>query len=232
MLDDMSTLRGAVDDYRAAAVAAGIAWVGDGDRAGDLSPDELCRVFGVGRIPEQALWLVTDGLPYGRILPDGAHPMRWNDVDELLDSLSFAVGIPFPWRQQLPLFSFDHLVFTFVLAEAYEGEIWRYQIDADDWNPMRASPGLVALLTEWTKGFGAGVYQRSEYDDWLHADDDVLRSRGLDPFAFPVHVSQYPDDTAIRARQRECGVDVGVADDPDRQADLLDEIDAVRASLR
>jgi hypothetical protein len=237
MLDDMPTLRGAVATYRAAATAAGVPWPDGGERAGWLSPEALRRTFDVDRIPEQAIWLNSEALPYERILPCGAHPLPWTDPAELLDYLSFAVATPFAWRHQLPMFFIDHVVFTFVLAGEHQGEVWRYQIDPDDWNPLRAAPSLAAMFTEWTKGFAVDVYQRSPYDTWLHIGADgrepvaALRERGLDPFAFPVHISVYDNGDLIRARQRECGVDIDRADSPEHQEELQDAISAARSSL-
>jgi hypothetical protein len=241
MLDDMRVLRGAVEGYRAAAMtAAGVPWPDDGDRNDWLPLDVLCRVFDVDHIAGQPIWLNSQGLPYERVLPGGMYPLSWNDADELLDYLSFAVAIPFHWRHQLPLFVFDHLVFTFVLTGDREGEVWRYQIDADDWNPVRAAPSLAALFAEWTKGFAANVYFRSPYDCWLHIGDDerdpfdmiLERAPDLDPFAFPVFISSYLHEDLIRARQRECGVDTDRADQPECQLELGDAIAAARASLR
>jgi len=128
-----------------------------------------------------------------------------------------------------------------VLAGDHEGEVWRYQIGADDWNPVRAAPSLAALSTEWTKGFTANVYLRSPYDRWLRVGDGesderdpfvVLRERGIAPFSFPVDISAYSHADSLRARQLECGVDVDRADQPECQAELLDSIDAALASLR
>lgn len=235
VLDDMRALRSAVEGYRTAAAAAGVPWRDEDDRTDGLPVDVLCRVFDVDHIAEQPVWLNTQGLPYGRVLPDGAFPLIGDKADDLLGYLSFAVGIPFHWRHQLPVFMTDHIVFTFVLAGDNVGEIWRYQIDADDWNPVRAATGLAALFAEWTNGFAAGVYYRSPYDSWLHVGDgeneqrdpvDVLRERGLDPFAFPVHISQYSHKDLLRARQAECGVDIDRADQPEHQEALLDAIDA------
>jgi hypothetical protein len=237
MLDDMRVLRDGVEGYRAAATAAGVPWVDEEDRVDGLPVDVLCRVFDVDRIAEQPIWLNSQGLPYGRVLPDGAFPVMWNQAGELLDHLSFAVGIPFHWRHQLPLFMHDHIVFTFVLAGEREGEIWRYQIDPDDWNPVRAAASLAALFTEWTNGFAADVYVRSPYDSWLHVGEGqrdpvgLLVERDLDPFAFPVYISQYSHQELLRARQLGCGVDVARADQPERQEELLDAIARAVASL-
>jgi hypothetical protein len=240
MLDDMRVLRGAVADYRAAATAAGVPWLDEEGRIDGLPVDVLCRVFDVDRIAEQPVWLNTQGLPYGRVLPDGAFPLMWDKADELLGYLSLAVGVPFHWRHQLPLFRDDHIVFTFVLACDNEGEIWRYQIDVDDWNPVRAAPSLATLFTEWTDGFAARVYFRPPYDSWLHVGDGehgardpvgLLLERGLDPLAFPVYISQHPHKDLLRARQSECGVDVDGAHQPERHEALLDAIGAVRATL-
>ena len=241
MLDDIRVLRSAVDDYRAAATAFGVPWRDECDRVDGLPVDVLCRVFDVDRIAEQPIWLNTQGLPHGRVLPGGAFPLPWNKPDDLLGYLSFAVGIPFHWRHQLPLLMYEHIVFTFVLAGDHEGEIWRYQIGPDDWNPVRAAPSLAALVTEWTKGFAANVYLRSPYDSWLHVGDGenrdrdpvvVLLERDLDPFAFPEYNSQFSHNDLLRARQLECGVDVDSADQFERHEGLLDAIDAALASLR
>lgn len=241
MLDDMRVLRSAVEGYRAEATALGVPWLDEDDRIDGLPVDVLCRVFDVDRIAEQPIWLNTRGLPYGRVLPSGAFPLLWNKAEDLFGYLSFAVGIPFYWRHQLPLFMYEHIVFTFVLAGDNEGEIWRYQIGADDWNPVRAAPSLAALFTEWTNGFAANVYFRSPYDSWLHVGDGehderdpvgVLLERDLDPFAFPVYNSQYSHKELLRTRQLKCGVDVDRADQPERQEELLDAIDAALVSLR
>ncbi|MFI7213296.1 hypothetical protein [Micromonospora maritima] len=238
MLDDMRVLRDAVEDYRRAVTAAGVPW-GDGDeRADALGVDALCRIFDVDRIAEQATWIHHEGLPYAQVLPEGGHPLLWDTADNLLGYLSMAVGVPFPWRHQLPLFVSERIVFAFVLAGDHEGEVWRYQLDVDDRNPVRAATSLAAMVSAWTAGFTAGVYARSPYDTWLHVghDDrdpvDVLLAGGLDPFAFPVHLSAYSHHDLLRARQRECGVDPDQADDFDRQEALLDAVDVALASLR
>jgi hypothetical protein len=41
---------------------------------------------------------------------------------EELDMLAYAIGVPFPWKQQLPLLNVEQLVYTFVLAGEHEGE--------------------------------------------------------------------------------------------------------------
>ncbi|NBE79594.1 hypothetical protein [Micromonospora rubida] len=52
---------------------------------------------------------------------------------------------------------------------------------------------------------------------------------GLDPLAFPVALTE---KTLLRARQRECGVDVAVVEDAfAHHEELLDAIDAAKASL-
>ncbi|ATO13558.1 hypothetical protein CO540_06675 [Micromonospora sp. WMMA2032] len=237
MLDDMRVLRGAVERYRRAATAAGVPW-GTEEPADALGVEALCRVFDVDRVAEQAIWFHHEGLPYAQVLPEGGHPLPWDNADNLLGYLSMAVGVPFPWRHQLPLLISDRIVFAFVLAGDHEGEIWRYQIEVDDRNPVRAATSLAALVSAWTDGFAAGVYARSPYDTWLHVgpDDrdpvDVLVEGGLDPFAFPVHVSAYSHHDLLRARQRECGVDPDQADDFDRQEALLEAVDVALASLR
>jgi hypothetical protein len=238
MLDDMPVLRDVVQAYRAAATAAGVSSTEEGDRGDELPVDALRRVFDADHIAEQLVWLRSQRWLYGQVLPTGAYMLPCTDADESLNYLSFAVATPFHWRHQLPLFLTDHLVFTFVLNGDREGEIWRYQIDADDWNPVRAAPSLATMFTEWTNGFAANVYDRSPYDTWLHIGYggrdpfEVLRERALDPFAFPVHVSSYLHADLLRARQQECGVDVDGADQFESHEQLLDAIDAARASLR
>lgn len=238
MLDDMPVLLEAVEAYRAAAMAAGVPWTDDGDRSDALPLDVLRRVFDVDHIAEQLIWLRSQRWLYEPVLPAGAFMLPWTDGDELLGYLSFAVATPFHWRHQIPLFFADHLVLAFVLTGDREGEIWRYQIDADDWNPLRAAPSLATLFTEWTNGFAANVYDRSPYDNRLHIGYDgrhpfdLLRDRAIDPFTFPVYISSYPHADLIRARQQECGVDVDRADQFEAHEQLLDAIDAARASLR
>jgi hypothetical protein len=237
MLDDMRVLRAAVQAYRAAATAAGVPWPDGGDRSGGLPLDVLCRVFDVDHIAEQLIWLRSQGGLYERVLPDGALMLPWTDANKLLGHLSFAVATPFHWRHQIPLFFNDNLVFTVVLTGVREGEVWRYQIDVDDWNPVRAAPSLAALFTEWTKGFAANVYDRVSYDSWLQVGYggrdpvDVLREQALDPFVFPVFISSYSHAEVIHARQRECGVDIDRADQFEAHEELFDAIAAARASL-
>jgi hypothetical protein len=230
MLDDLGVLRSAVAGYRAAATAFGIPW--PDDRTPTLPAAELRRIFDVGDLPEQLLWLHSQALPPDRVLPAGTHVLPWTDGGELLDFLSMSVAVPFAWRRQVPLFFIDHLVFTFVLANGYEGEIWRYQIDPEDWNPVRAAPSLATQFIQWTNGFAAGVYRRQPYDEWLHLDEELLEATpGLDPFAFPMYMSVYDHRELIRSRQRECGVDVERAESFEALEELADAIAAVRRTL-
>ncbi|GAA2360925.1 hypothetical protein [Dactylosporangium salmoneum] len=232
MLDDMHDLRAAVARFQTSAVVAGVPWHDMQERPGNLTAGELCRVLGVDRIPEQILWLNGEALPYGRVLPAGAFPARWDDAGQLLDALSASVGVPFFWRHQLPVLWYERVVFTFVVTGDREGEIWRYQFEPDDWNPVRAAPSLLAMFTEWNRGFDAGVYARQEWDDWLHVDAGALHGHALDSLAFPVHISQYDQGELLRRRQAECGVDLAVAEDFEHIEALTDEVDAVRKSLR
>jgi len=129
-------------------------------------------------------------------------------------------------------------MYTFVLKGDREGEIWRYEASPDGWDSVRAATSLAALFTEWTKGIAAGVVLYRDLDKWLHVGDGVHdpfnvlleRTPDLDPFAFPVSISHEP---LLRARQRECGVDMDCIErGPDCHEELLDAIDATRASLR
>jgi hypothetical protein len=239
MFDDMTVLRAAAEVYRAAATAAGITW--PEYPAPDSGPpsDLVYRLFDVDHIAEQLIWLQSRGWAAQRLFPDGGWLLPWpTDADETLDNLSFSIGTPFPWRHQLPLFHFEFAVYTFVLEGDHEGEIWRYEVSPDAWDSVRAATSLATLFTEWTKGINAGVVNYRDLDKWLHVGDDVhdpldvllQRSPDLDPFAFPVSISNEP---LLRARQRECGVDMDCIDQgADCQEDLLDAIDATRASLR
>jgi hypothetical protein len=55
---------------------------------------------------------------------------------------------------------------------------------------------------------------------------------GLDPFAFPQHISQVTELDLLRERQVACGVDLDRADDFDALEELADEVSAVLRSLR
>jgi len=239
MLDDMNVLRDAVAGYRAAATAAGVTWPGDPAPSGGRPPD-LNRLSDVDHVAEQVTWLASRGLAPGAPLPEGGALLPWaTDPAEWLDYLSFAIATPFPWRNQLPLFSFDHLVFTFVLAGEHEGEIWRYEIDPDVWGSVRAASSLAALFTTWTNGIAAGVVVYRELDGWLLVGADgpdpfallLERAPDLDPFAFPVFAG-VTHEPLLRARQRECGIDMDcVARGAECQEQLLDAIAATRGSL-
>ena len=242
MLDDLRVLRDAADGYRAAATAAGVTWPG-GSRAGAGPVPELVhRLFGVGHVAGQLAWLESQRWDSGRLFPGGGDLLPWPsaaDASAALDLLAYSVGTPFPWRHQMPLFRFSFLVFTFVLAGDHEGEIWRYEISPDTWDPVRAAPSLAALFTQWTRGLAAGVVHFRPADGWLHVGDptgspgplDVLRDRApeLDPPAFPVSLTLEP---LLRDRQSECGVDLRCVDAGfDCQEELQQEVDAVRAAL-
>jgi hypothetical protein len=240
MLDDMAVLREAAERYRAAATAVGIAWPDPVDPPGGPPPDLVYRLFDVDHIAEQLTWLHSQGWHSRRILPEGAYLLPWpTDVDESFNSLHFSIGTPFHWRHQLPLLRYESIVYTFVLAGDHEGEIWRYENEPDAWASVRAATSLATLFTEWTKGIDAGVVRYRDLDKWLHVSDDVPdpfsaimeRAPDLDPFAFPV--SALSNELLLRARQRECGVDMDCIDRGfDCYEELLDTIDATRDSLR
>lgn len=241
MLDDMPALRDAVGAYQAAAATFGIPWLDDGEQADTPPLGVLRQVFDVDHIAGQVIWLKSELGRYGRVLPDGGFVEPWpTDPRDLLGDQAFSAGTPFSWRHQLPLVACEHVRFTFALAGDHEGEIWRFHVDADDWNPVRAAASLAVMFTEWTKGFAAGAYCRQPWDTWLHltgsegpADDtvDALVKRGLDPFAFPLHLSSVTHEDLIRSRQRECGIDMNRAGNPDCLEELNDAIDVARASM-
>jgi hypothetical protein len=233
MLDAMEDLRFSVERYRELAVAAGVSWRDMEKRKAILPVGELCRTLDIERIPEQPLWLNGTGLPYARVLPCGAFPLMWQDAGQVLDELSASVALPFHWRHQLPLLSYERITFTFVLADGFEGEIWRYQFEPDEWNPVRAATSLVSMFEEWNKGFAADAYARGRSDHWLMSGSvEQLLGFGLDPFAFPEHISQVTELDLLRERQVACGVDLDRADDFDALEELWDEVSAVRRSLR
>jgi hypothetical protein len=235
MLDDMRVLRTAVDEYRAAATAAGVAWP-DRAAASRPPPDLVYRLFDVDHLAEQLIWLVSQGWDSQPLLPEGGGLLPWpTDAGEPLDSLSFSFATPFPWRHQMPLFHFGEMVYTFVLAGEREGEIWRYEFRPDTWDSVRAATSLTTVFNEWTKGIATGVVGYGPHVPWLQVGDAgdpfsvlVGRSPELDPFAFPVSIS---DEPLLRARQRECGVDMDRIYRPEYHKELLDAIAATRASL-
>jgi hypothetical protein len=239
MLDDIPALHDAVEGYRAAATAAGIAWPDHPDPPSAQPPDLVHRLFDVNHVAEQLTWLQSQEWHSQRLLPQGGWLLPWPaDVRETFNSLHFSIGTPFPWRHQMPLFRFDMILYTFVLTGDHEGEIWRYENDPDAWASVRAATGLAALFTEWTKGIEAGAVFYEPHLRWLQVGRDthdpfdaiLKRTPELDPFAFPVPAWNEP---LLRARQRECGVDIDCIDrGADCYEELVNTIDAARASLR
>ncbi|MET8308417.1 hypothetical protein [Micromonospora sp. NPDC005173] len=229
MLDDMRVLRDAVREYRVAATAAGLDWPDQGESPAGQPPDVVYRIFGVDHVAEQLTWLQSQRWPDRRLLPNAGWRMPWPEGGDALDYLGLSIGTPFPWRQQLPLFHFDFLLYTFVLAGEHEGEIWRYVISEDAWESVRAATSLAGLFDQWARGIAAGVVGYDEHNKWLLVDDDVARAPGLDPLAFPVAPVE---ETLLQARQRECGVNMAVVEEGfEYQEELLDAIDAAKASL-
>lgn len=241
MLDDMTVLRDAVAGYRAAATSAGLDWPAPATPS-PAPPDLVHRLFDVDHVPEQLTWLQSQGWDSQRLLPDGGLTLPWPSDGDALDDLSLSIGVPFPWRHQLPLFHFEYLFYTFVLAGDHEGEIWRYEYPPDTWDAVRAAPSLAALFTQWTKGIEAGAVRLDDSTGWLMVgsgtgnDDDTIRelqerAPDLDPLAFPISMPNHP---LLRTRQTECGIDPNAVT-PDRAPEIMealtDEIGAIRASL-
>src|SRR5215472_1647554 len=118
MLDELQELRDAAAAYRAAATTAGLAWPGPAASGSTGQPSEprldlVRRTFAVDHVPEQLTWLQAQGWDTGRLFPNGGWLMSWpDDAGQALDNLSFAIGTPFPWRQQIPLFHFDLIIYT------------------------------------------------------------------------------------------------------------------------
>ncbi|WP_433267176.1 hypothetical protein ACQPWR_05495 [Micromonospora vinacea] len=229
MLDDLRVLRDAVRDYRLAATAAGLDWPDRGESPTEQPPDVARRIFGVDHIAEQLTWLQSQRWPERRLLPNGGWLMSWPEGPDVLDYLWLAVGTPFPWRHQLPLFHFEYAIFTFVLAGEHEGEIWRYEISPDAWDSVRAATSLATLFDQWTRGIAAGlIVYEGEYNKWLQIKD-LDSVPGLDPLAFPVAPVE---ETLLRARQRECGVNMAIVEDGfPYNEELSEAIDAAKASL-
>lgn len=241
MLDEMTELRDVAAAYRAAATAAGIAWPDPTEPPRSEAPDLVYRLFDVDHVAEQLIWLQQTGWASQRLFPDGGFLLPWpTDIGETLRGLHFSIATPFPWRHQMPLFFFGEITYTFVLAGAHEGEIWRYEHNPDTWGSVRAATSLAALLSEWTKGIAAGVVFHTDDDGWLHVGDDLRdpfdvlldRSPDLDPFAFPV-ATPYTHEPLLRARQQACGVDMDCIERGfDCYEELLEAIDTTQASLR
>ena len=242
MLDEMRALRDAAQAYRAAATAAGLVWPEQADTQGAQPPDLdlVCRLFDVDHVPEQLSWLESQGWDSSWLFPNGGRLLPWPTDDtasESLRQLSFSVATPFHWRHQFPLFRFNVYVFTFVLDGGHEGEIWRYLISPDQWDPVCAAPSLAALFTEWTKGIAAGVVDYQEHNKWLRVGEtpgtrpfEVLQQRvpDLDPMAFAIDIPVQ----VMQERQRECGVDLDCIDRGfECLEELVDDLEAVRASL-
>jgi hypothetical protein len=148
MLDDMRTLHEAAEAYRAAATATGLDWPEQADTQGAHPPDLVYRLFDVDHVPEQLSWLESQGWDSSPLFPNRGYLRPWPTDDtagESLDLLSLSVGTPFHWRHQIPLFGFSgDVVYTFVLEGDREGEIWRYLISPDLWDPVCAAPSLAA----------------------------------------------------------------------------------------
>ncbi|MET7706940.1 hypothetical protein [Micromonospora sp. NPDC005413] len=228
MLDDMRVLRDAVREYRVAATAAGLDWPDQAESPAGQPPDVVYRIFGVDHIAEQLTWLQSQRWPARHLLPNVGWRMPWPEGRDALDYLGLSIGTPFPWRQQLPLFHFDAILYTFVLAGEHEGEIWRYEISPDAWDSVRAATSLATLFDQWTRGIAAGVVVYDADSKWLLVDD-VGSAPGLDPLAFPVAPIE---ETLLRARQRECGVNMAIIEDGfEHTEELSDAIDAAKASI-
>jgi hypothetical protein len=86
--------------------------------------DLVRRTFAVDHVPEQLTWLQAQGWDIGRLFPNGGWLMSWPaDAGKALDNLSFAIGTPFPWRQQIPLFHFDVIMYTFERGDDCQSEL-------------------------------------------------------------------------------------------------------------
>src|SRR2546430_15813118 len=134
MLDEMHVLGAAIQSYRAAATAAGVAWPQRGDKQGAQPPDWdlIRRVFDLDHIPGQLSWFLSEGWDTRwPLLGDGELETLPTDARTTLSSLtvlSFAIGTPFHWRRPIPLFRLDPYLYTVGLDGGHEGAILRYPI--------------------------------------------------------------------------------------------------------
>jgi hypothetical protein len=222
-------LRAAVARYHAAARAAGLDWPDELEMPAGPPPEQVYRIFGVDHVAEQLTWLYAQPWRELQVLPDGGWLEPWPPGVDALDSLHMSVGTPFPWRQQLPLFHFDNLIHTFVLAGEHEGEIWRFEFGPDGSKPVRAAVSLAPLFDQWTRGVSEGVLIHDE-GGWLRIEEDEAPlTTGLDPVAFPIGL----EEDLLRQRQRECGVDLAAVDAGfERYEQMIRAVDDVKASLR
>ena len=237
MLDEIPVLRAAAERYRDAAAAAGQPW--PEPAAIDPNPrlDLARKVFDVEHLPEQLVWFQNLGW-HERFFVNGVHLERWPTEAEAgtaLDFLALAAGVPFHWRRQIPLFYSDEIAYMFVLDGDRAGEIWRYEVDVDNFGTaIRAASSLAALFGQWTKGLASGLFT---YSDGLGCfttpgnggAEEFDAYPELDVLAFPVYIGQEP---WLRERQRECGVDIAAAErDFEEYERAVEEVGAIRRSL-
>ncbi|MFC3491218.1 hypothetical protein [Glycomyces rhizosphaerae] len=245
MLDDMRELRDSLERYRAAAQAAGIELPAPERKTPAPPTDLVLRMTDVEQIPEQLLWLYSIGWGAARLFPEGVFLMDWPgeaEIAEYVDYTALAIGVPFPWRQQLPIFFTDHVVLTFVLAEGHVGEIWHYEWEPDSTSPVRAAMSLAGLFDQWTKGIEIGVVVKTKWVEWLQVivegdeamNDEATLERlavlGLDPLAFPLWMGGC---SRLREWQAACGVDPAEIDrEFDAREEMVDAAIAVAAELQ
>lgn len=236
MLDEVPALRAAAEGYRTAAIAAGYPWPAS-TAAGPNPPLDLVRkVFDVEHVPEQLLWMHAQGWDEQSFV-DGVYLYSWPteaDARSTLDLLTLAGGVPFHWRHQIPLFSYEQILYMFVLAGDHAGEVWRYEIDVDNFGTsVRAATSLAGLFDQWTKGLASGLFTYDAAYGFTTpgngGPEEFDAHPELDVLAFPVYVGQEP---WLRDRQRECGVDMASAErDFDAYEQVLDEAAAIARSL-
>ncbi|MFG3343320.1 hypothetical protein [Glycomyces sp. NPDC048151] len=237
MLDEIPVLRAAAERYRDAAIAAGQPW--PAPAAPDPNPplDLARKVFDTDHLPEQLLWIQNLGW-HDRHFVNGCSMEPWPTHDSVrtaFDFLVLAAGVPFNWRRQIPLFFHDEIVFMFVLDGDRVGEIWRYEIDVDNFGTaIRAATSLATLFDQWTAGLASGLFSYSPDLGWFSTSgnggtEEFDLYPGLDVLAFPVYIGQEP---WLRERQRACGVDTAAAErDFDEHEQAIDEAEAVYRSL-
>lgn len=240
MLDDMRVLRESLERYRVAANAVGFDLPTPESRNPHPPLDLVRRMTELEDIPEQLTWLHTLGWSGQWWFPCGVHLMDWPgeaQISEYLDYSALAVGAPFPWWQQLPLFFTDYAVLTFVLADGHEGEIWHYEWE-DGNSTVRAAPSLAYLFDQWTKALEIGAVVNTGPGGWLQVDGEgndeqlleQLAAQGLDPVAFAQWMAGC---SRLREWQTASGVDL---DEIDRGYEareaLLNEAGAFAAELK
>lgn len=237
----MSTLDDAVGRYRDAVTAMGLAWR-DGVAPTEDEVAFARRLFDVDTIPDDVVGLYELIEVEALVLPEVGYLLGWPASSQALVELGASIGVPFPWRWQMPVFNFERIFYTVVLAGPHAGEVWRYDVDVDaEEGAVRAAPDLATLFDQWADGIAAGMLHNEEgfvmcNEEHLNPPIEPSAARfresnpPLDMRAFPLPVFDEPD---LAAWQQECGVDPDAFIDTIATWEALDrEVTAVRREFR